>query len=149
MTDSTARDDFVGAKGAFLCDGAVLAYLRDERPGLPWAGWWDLPGGGREGRESPEDCLLRELDEEFGLRMPPARLIWRREMAAMADPTRISWFFGAEITRAEIAAIRFGDEGQHWRMMQVEEFLSHRRAVPQLRDRLALFLATAVIPPAI
>lgn len=149
MTEVRWPGDFVGAKGAFLCDGAVLAYLRDDRPGLPWAGWWDLPGGGREGSESPEACLLRELHEEFGLRMPPARLLWRREMAAMADPARRSWFFGAAITRAEIAAIRFGDEGQHWCMMPLAEFLSHDRAVPQLRDRLALCLAEGVMPPAI
>lgn len=143
MTDGAARGDFVGAKGAFLCEGAVLAYLRDDRPGLPWAGWWDLPGGGREGGESPEACLLRELDEEFGLRLPPKRLIWRREMVAMADPARRSWFFGAAITPDEIAAIRFGDEGQHWQMMPVAAFLTHDRAVPQLRDRLALFLSEA------
>jgi 8-oxo-dGTP pyrophosphatase MutT (NUDIX family) len=28
---------------------------------------WNLPGGRREGQESPEDYVLRELKEEFGL----------------------------------------------------------------------------------
>ena len=58
---------FVGAKAALFCGNALLACLRDTHPGLPWPGMWDLPGGGREGDESPEDCLLRELAEELGL----------------------------------------------------------------------------------
>jgi 8-oxo-dGTP diphosphatase len=41
--------DFVGAKAALVCNGAVLTYLRDDHEGLPWPAHWDLPGGGREG----------------------------------------------------------------------------------------------------
>ena len=37
--------EFVGAKAALFCEGRVLTCLRDDRPGLPWAGHWDLPGG--------------------------------------------------------------------------------------------------------
>ena len=75
--------DFVGAKAALFCDGAVLTYLRDDRPGLPWPGYWDLPGGGREGAESAEQCLLREVEEEFGLRLTPAHLRWQAAFPAL------------------------------------------------------------------
>lgn len=51
--------EFVGAKAALFCDARVLTYLRDDLPGLGWAGFWDLPGGGREAAESPEKCLQR------------------------------------------------------------------------------------------
>ena len=54
--------DFVGAKAALFCGGRLLTHLRDDRPGLPWPAMWDLPGGGREGAETPEQCLLRELE---------------------------------------------------------------------------------------
>ena len=37
-------------------------------------------------------------------------------------------------TQAQIAAIRFGDEGQEWRMMPIAEYLAHPRAVPHFRD---------------
>ncbi len=67
---------FAGAKLLLWSAGAVLTYLRDDKPGLGWAGKWDLPGGGREGRESPEACALRELEEEFGLCLGPDRLLW-------------------------------------------------------------------------
>lgn len=84
--------DFVGCKAALLCGDALLTYLRDDKPGLPWPGHWDLPGGGREGAETPEDCLLRELHEEFGLILPPDRLVFRRVWPSMMDSARASVF---------------------------------------------------------
>jgi 8-oxo-dGTP diphosphatase len=132
--------DFVGAKAVLLCGTEVLAYLRDDRLGLPWAGLWDLPGGGREGDETPEECLLREVEEEFGLRLPPERLVWRRVWPSMMDGARQSVFFAGQVTAAEVAAIRFGDEGQYWRMMAVAEFLAHDRAIPEMQRRVGVAL---------
>lgn len=132
--------EFVGAKAVLMCGTEVLSYLRDDKPGLPWAGFWDLPGGGREGEEMAEACLLREVEEEFGLRLPPERLVWRRVWPSMMDGTRQSVFFAGQITAAEVAAIRFGDEGQCWRMMAVAEFLTHDRAIPELQRRVGVAL---------
>lgn len=132
--------DFVGCKAALICGDALLTYLRDDKPGLPWPAMWDLPGGGREGNETPEDCLLRELHEEFGLLLPPERLIWRRVWPSMMDGARPSVFFAGRITTAEIEAIRFGDEGQYWQMMAVADYLGHARAIPELQRRVAVAL---------
>jgi 8-oxo-dGTP diphosphatase len=132
--------DFVGAKAAFFCGSRILVYLRDDFEGLPWRGLWDLPGGGREGAESPETCLLRELDEEFGLILPPERLIYRKILPSMVNPDRPSAFFAGHLTQSEIGAIRFGSEGQRWEMMPITDFLTHAAAVPhmQARARMAL-----------
>lgn len=137
-TDLPDWHGFVGAKGALFCGGDVLVYLRDDKPGLPWRNLWDLPGGGREGDETPEACFLRELHEEFGLSLPPKRLVFRRVLPSMTDPARPSAFFAGRLTLAETAAIRFGDEGQHWQMMAVEGFLTHDGAVPEMQRRTAI-----------
>ncbi|WP_182524125.1 (deoxy)nucleoside triphosphate pyrophosphohydrolase [Nocardioides dongkuii] len=53
----------VGA--AILRGGKVLAARRTAPPAL--AGRWELPGGKVEPGESPEDALVRELEEELGV----------------------------------------------------------------------------------
>ena len=133
-------DDFHGAKLALLNGAHVLVYLRDDFAGLPFAGHWDLPGGGREGLETPEDCVLRELFEEFGLQFGAERLVWKREFRWFHKPEVRVWFFGGWITADEIAAVRFGDEGQYWKMMQVAAFMAHEKAVPDLQKRLGIWL---------
>jgi 8-oxo-dGTP diphosphatase len=130
--------DFVGAKAALFCGASVLTCLRDDRPGLPWPGLWDLPGGGREGDEGPEECLVRELWEEFGLTLPPERLVWRRVFPSIMDATRASVFFGGLLAPEEVEAIRFGEEGQGWELMAVSAFLAHERAVPEMQRRVGI-----------
>ena len=130
----------MGCKLALVAEGMILCYLRDDFAHIPWPGMWDLPGGGREGDETPEACVLRELKEEFGLVFGPERLVWRRKMPSMMDARRASWFFAGRIDAEEIAAIRFGDEGQHWQMMPMAAFLTHPLSVPELQRRVRLAL---------
>lgn len=133
--------DFTGAKAALFCGAAVLTYLRDEKPGLRWPGLWDLPGGGREGAETAEDCLLRELREEFGIGLTTGRLVWRRVFPSMVEAGRSSVFFGGRLTRQEVGRIRFGDEGQGWELMPVSAFLNHGHAVPEMQRRTGIVWA--------
>jgi 8-oxo-dGTP diphosphatase len=132
--------DFVGAKAALICGDAVLTYLRDDRPGLPWPAHWDLPGGGREGTESAEQCLFREVMEEFGLPLAPAHLTWRGSFPALHSPGHLAIFFAGHITASEVSAIRFGSEGQTWQMMPLAQWLTHPRAVPDLPRRTEIAL---------
>ncbi|WP_395542661.1 NUDIX hydrolase [Neotabrizicola sp. sgz301269] len=127
--------EFIGAKAAFFLGTRLLCYLRDDFPGLIWRNHWDLPGGGREDDETPEACLLRELHEEFGLSLPASRLEQRLVLPSVDFPGRVSVFFAGRITESDLAALRFGSEGQRWEMMEVEEFLARRDAVPWLQDR--------------
>jgi len=46
-------------------DGKVLIARR--RKGSHLEGKWEFPGGKIEQKETPEECLKRELNEEFGI----------------------------------------------------------------------------------
>lgn len=137
---------FIGAKAALFCGDALLCLQRDTHPGLPWPGMWDLPGGGREGDETPETCLLRELAEEFGLCLAPDRLIFRLVQPALLDRRQKAVFFAAHITKDEVAQIRFGAEGQRWALMPVQDFLNHPQAIPGLKARIRHALTALAIP---
>ena len=54
--------DFHGAKAAILIGERLLITLRDDFAWIDWPGFWDLPGGGREGNETPRETLARVYD---------------------------------------------------------------------------------------
>lgn len=61
------------AAGALVdADGRVLICQRPEGKAL--AGLWEFPGGKVEPGETPEACLMRELEEELGIRVARACL---------------------------------------------------------------------------
>ncbi|WP_431223130.1 NUDIX hydrolase [Serratia sp. L9] len=132
-----ADEDFDGAKIALLCDGKLLVYLRDEKADIPWPGCWDLPGGGREGNETPMECVQRETLEEFGIQLQQQQILWCRRYTGLKPGSPPTWFMVGEINRGQIAAVRFGDEGQRWQMMAAEEFIQHPQGIAHLRQRLA------------
>jgi 8-oxo-dGTP diphosphatase len=49
--------------------GELLLYLRDNKPGIPFPGHWDLIGGHVEEGETPEQALIREVKEELGIEL--------------------------------------------------------------------------------
>jgi len=55
----------VAAAALIDTDGRVLICQRPQ--GKQLAGLWEFPGGKVEAGESPEDCLIRELNEELGI----------------------------------------------------------------------------------
>ncbi len=114
----------------------VLTYLREETPSLPFPGQWDLPGGGVEPGETPEQCVLRETFEEFGLILSSKRLLWSRRYPNITQPGMGSVFFAAWLTAEEITSIQFGTEGQYWTMMEVSTYLAHPMAIKGFKPRL-------------
>ena len=132
---------FSGAKLALFLGPDLLVIRRDDRPDIPYPGRWDLPGGGREGGESPEDCVLRETREEVGLELSAADLVWSRRYHSDNRPRGMVWFFAAHLPGTARAGIRFGDEGQGWALMPPETYCGHAEAIPQFARQIRLYLA--------
>ncbi len=125
--------DFVGTKLVMLIGSRLLTILRDDKATIPWPGFWDLPGGGREGTESPEACVLRELQEELGLSLPAKVLTWKKAVPSHLVPGKISWYFAAHLPETAAREVVFGDEGQEWRLVPPEWFINHPKSVPHFR----------------
>ncbi len=128
--------DFSGAKIALLHEDKLIMQLRDNKPGLRFANMWDFPGGGREGTETPIECALREIKEEFGITLLPEQFIWQKEYPAMHDASLKAYFFVAQATQKDVDAIKFGDEGQGWDFMEIPNFFANEKVVPHLKGRL-------------
>jgi 8-oxo-dGTP diphosphatase len=62
----------VAAAALVDVDGRVLICKRPQGKAL--AGLWEFPGGKVEAGETPEACLIRELDEELGIKVAHACL---------------------------------------------------------------------------
>ena len=132
--------EFSGCKIALICDNKLLTILRDDIPTIPWPNVWELPGGGREGEETPFECVQREVFEELGLKLEEADILWAKEYQGMLDPDKTSIFMVGTITQEEFTGIVFGDEGQAYQMMDVSQFLSDKKVIRQLQNRLSDYL---------
>lgn len=132
---------FTGAKGLVLLGDRALVLLRDQ--GVPWAGMWDLPGGGREGEEAPWETLRREVEEEVGLEIDGAEVLWRHRGESAVEPGTAVWFFVVRLGEGAVRELLFGDEGQAWALMAPGKVLGLERLVPAHRARMARYLALA------
>lgn len=137
---SFVTQSFAGAKIVATLDDCLLTFLRDDLPHIPFPACWDLPGGGREGQESAETCALRELHEEFGLRLTPDRLLSHHCFPMAENPAQTAVMFTLTLRRSDLHRIRFGHEGQCWRLMPVRDYIRHPQAVAPFRDRVRLCL---------
>lgn len=131
---------FSGAKLLLFVGPDLVVMLRDDRPDIPFPGCWDLPGGGREGQESPVACVLRETREEVDLSLGADDLVWGREFAGTVDAT---WMFAAHPPETSANILTLGHEGQALRLMAPSEYLTHPKHVPHFAARLQLYLAEA------
>ncbi len=115
----------------------MLYYDKDN---IPWPNMWELPGGGREGDESPFECVSREVYEELGIHLNEDCLLWSKVYPSMLFEGRQSVFMVGQLSQEQFDNITFGDEGQTYKLMSIEEFLNSKQAVPQLQGRLRDYL---------
>jgi 8-oxo-dGTP diphosphatase len=64
--DTLSNPNLIDVTAAILTrNGQVL--IAKRKPGSSLPNKWEFPGGKVEDGETPEECLRRELDEEFGI----------------------------------------------------------------------------------
>lgn len=140
---------FHGAKLAILVGDTIATIQRDDIPTIPWPGYWDLPGGAREGDETPRTCVLRETHEELGVHVPVDRIVWG---GCWPSPPSHVWTFVAEWPEFDVSTVRFGDEGRRWALAPISWFLTRAKAIPSQKNRLSSYmtrrdrLSGAVLP---
>ena len=135
-----SRMDFQGCKIALICGDKVLTILRDDKENIPWPNMWELPGGGREGNESPFECAAREVYEELGIHLDEDCLLWSKIYPSVIFKDKQSVFMVGQLSQDQFDSITFGDEGQAYKLMNIEEFLTSSQVVPQLQGRLRDYL---------
>ena len=132
--------DFTGCKIALFCDDRILTILRDDKSNIPYPNMWELPGGGCEGNESPFECAAREVFEELGIHLSKDCLLWGKVYPSMLFAGKESVFLVGKLTQEQFDKSTFGDEGQGYKLMSIEEFLGSDKVVPQLQDRVRDYL---------
>lgn len=135
-----SRMDFQGCKIALICGDKVLTILRDDKDDIPCPNMWELPGGGREGNESPFECATREVYEELGIHLDEDCLLWSKIYPSVIFKDKQSVFMVGQLRQEQFDNITFGDEGQGYQLMNVEEFLGSDKVVPQLQDMVRDYL---------
>lgn len=131
--------DFIGAKLAILVKNRIVTILRDNVPSIPWPGHWDLPGFVRDGDETPQDCVLRELQEELGLTLRPNALAYGVPSRSAREKVR---YFVTEQGDFDPGQVRFGDEGQGWKLAEIDWYLRQPKAIPHHVRELICYLET-------
>lgn len=111
----------IGAYGIILKDNKI-ALIRKARGG--YKGKLDLPGGGIEHTETPEQALVRELQEEAGVTVtnyelfgvPSSNITWQMTEDTLEDLHHIGIIYKVEIREENVKEEPDGidSEGCNW-----------------------------------
>lgn len=115
------------AAAIIVVDGQYLLQLRDNKRGVFFPGHWGCFGGGLDPGETAEAAIHRELKEELGLALPPARFTsfsrfdFSLDFAGLAPIYR--QFFEIALDRDELTRLSLG-EGSDMKLFPAEDILT-------------------------
>lgn len=119
---------WVGVHGVLAQGGRVLV-LRRSRLMTYKPGHWDLPGGHLALGENLEQCLVREIEEETGIRAEVERLLGLHKTPSQPYVQAIyGCRLGAEAPRVRLRP----EEHSEWRWATPEELRGTPDLVPYL-----------------
>jgi len=138
--DTFKKVEFSGTKGLVFLKDKIVVYRRDSKT-INSPGLIDLPGGGREENESPFDTFIREVMEEFGIRVTEKEIISSFRQNSHVNPGTKSFFFVTKSLDLGAEDIVFGDEGTEWFLMTPEDFLSRADGIERQQKRVEKYLS--------
>ncbi len=128
--------------GVILIDGEgrILLQQRDDDRGPAGYGRWVIPGGGREGTETPRETALREFEEETGVLLERLRFYrtFTREDVPDLFLTRWDLFFADDAVEEGRIEVREGLDFRYWRLDELDGLGMN----PATRAALTDFLAS-------
>ncbi len=98
-----------GAVAVIVRDGRLLVIRRSASVVAPGA--YCFPGGGIEAGESEEQALVREIEEELGVRVRPVRRIWQ---SVTAWHVELAWWLAELPSDAQLVPNPAEVESAHW-----------------------------------
>ena len=138
MNMAIEHKGFNGDKLALIVGDKLAVILRGDKPNIRSPNYWDMPGGGREGCETPLECVLRETYEELNIHVDPAAVVWGKRFPYLEVGR---WFFVAYVNEVVAHTIRLGDEGQTWGLRSPEEYAGLPNNIVRFSDRLKMYLS--------
>ncbi len=137
--DTFKKVNFNGAKGLVFLGNKIITYRRDNKTNSSPL-LIDLPGGGREGEESPFDCFKREVKEEFGINVEKEDIEFSIAYQSRTNPNKQSYFFITKKLKFSANNIIFGDEGTEWFLMSPEEFVNRPDGIKKQQEDVARYM---------
>lgn len=131
--------DFHGVKGLVFIGDKIVVFRRDNNT-KNWPLQIDLPGGGREGNESPFETFKREVMEEFGINVEKDDIIFSKKYQAVLDPIKEAYFMVTKPLNIRESDIILGDEGLGFSLMTPQQFVGLKDAVKRQQDKVAEYL---------
>ena len=85
----------IRARAIIIHDGKIVSMYRERQGRI----FYTFPGGGMEGDETEEECVIREVMEEFGLKVKPIKKVYTYE-----NKNSIEHFYMAEWISGEFGS---------------------------------------------
>lgn len=100
--------------GLVTHQGKLLLLLRDNIPTINDPNTWCLIGGTAEEGETPEQTLLREIEEEVGVKPSNYKFLYIRQDKPI-------YIYFVPLTDEEASRLKLGDEGQKFEFFNLDE----------------------------
>ncbi len=119
---------FCGTKGLLFMGNQLIIIRRDNNTTLAPC-LLDLPGGTREGNESPFETFAREIQEELGLTISKEDIIFSKPYPDVFYARKECFIVATRALPIQEHDIRFGSEGLGFYVMSPDEFITASDAI--------------------